>query len=946
MKQLIKKITIFLLTVTLLTSCSKVTNTNNIEKKQSYENQISDNVSYEVNKINLKNSKNISSVNDNILVVHDENESLTSCISIFNISDHTKEIIDLNTEVLSGYEEIYVSFVRKYDDFVLYSGSADLHNESGSIETDSYAGIYNLKTKENTISIVKDYVINKILLDTYNNRIVCSSWDKIYTFDMNLSLTNEINCKDYFSDYLDNDCMFQFDIVVGDKGDIFIGCGINAEKNYLLKLTSELDTEWIIDNDNLTDLPGVARAGKLSDGSIIAYSMDMDNVYINVIDESSPKTTERYEIPRSGKEFIANSSDDYDYILKSDDTMEFYLLNSDKPLISFDYSDYNDLDSQIFACDKNNIYNVHAGENRSLTYARVIDCNGKEIKSFPIEGCCCFNNYYITDNSGGVYSQSLNGDSLIYNSSDGNMVMDFPASEGFSFCGASKNLLFIRNDEYELYSMDGSPTGEFSIPNKQFLTFSDKSGNETVYTVDENRRIFAYDIKSKKNEAVKPLNEVIEKYDDAFCTYDGGVYDFYIETSSKLFAYNIGDNKTNEVSNSLQNIITDRCSEYHMINEEGVLACFGEDAVYILTPYINADNNNISVAYIGEDGSLLSEYVRNYNSMHTETNIDLIKYRKAEEFAEAVSLNKVFDIIVSDGRMYLGRYAEKGMFTDLKIFIDKDDTITNDEYMTNLLSMYSYDDKIYKIFPSFHIELPMISKNTDTEQLINDPENYYKYITENNIIIDAISKTDPLKYYIPFYIYDHTQNDKKVDFQTDEFIQLLNMIKQNSKILYSGNYESNVIEPTNYIDFTSLKKVVYYYDNKMKLEGFPGKNGPYISVVPELCYSITERCTNKEEAWEIVKTCFMDDISKKSTVINKKKYDQGLNELLKTEISEDTESFNSLIQNVRFSMDVDPNITDIITDEAKKYFNGEANIENTVDIIQNKVNIYIDESSN
>ena len=86
--------------------------------------------------------------------------------------------------------------------------------------------------------------------------------------------------------------------------------------------------------------------------------------------------------------------------------------------------------------------------------------------------------------------------------------------------------------------------------------------------------------------------------------------------------------------------------------------------------------------------------------MHTETNIDLIKYRKAEEFAEAVSLNKVFDIIVSDGRMYLGRYAEKGMFTDLKNFIDKDDTITNDEYMTNLLSMYSYDDKIYKIFPS------------------------------------------------------------------------------------------------------------------------------------------------------------------------------------------------------------------------------------------------------
>ena len=87
MKQLIKKITIFLLTVTLLTSCSKVTNTNNIEKKQSYEKQISDNVSYEVNKINLKNSKNISSVNDNILVVHDENESLTSCISIFNISE-------------------------------------------------------------------------------------------------------------------------------------------------------------------------------------------------------------------------------------------------------------------------------------------------------------------------------------------------------------------------------------------------------------------------------------------------------------------------------------------------------------------------------------------------------------------------------------------------------------------------------------------------------------------------------------------------------------------------------------------------------------------------------------------------------------------------------------------------------------------------------------------
>lgn len=950
MNSIIKNAIIFAAISVLLTSCSgdKNLNTGSVRNETAVEQLMSsnDDISYEVKIIRQDGVGQLVSYNNHLLFDYSEEMyDSSSGILVYSTSEDQTEKIPLNADILSAYEDNQVTSVSLYDNLILFSGVSSLRDEFGKISYDSFVGYYDLNTGESNIQLIKNDCIYQICLDPVRRRIICQSDNLLYSLDMSLNIIDSANISDILSELIETDCSFQVDMTVDNEGNIYL-CIFDYQKNYVFKLNDSLDVLWSMPEDELNEFSGIVRVGLRADGSVFIYSADPGLYLINVIDKNSSETISRYEIPADGKAIITDASRDSDFIMLSDGYFELYNLDDDKPISTYKFNDCDYFSWNTYAFSNNNVYSVFLAGTSTSQKVSFVDGEGIPAGEYEITGLRC-GNRYIYDSNGGLYAISENRNSIVYNSLEGVQYIDALPSGNFELCGVAENYLFRMEDSFELYSSEGMLISEFNLDVSEFLAFSDKSGSEEVYYVDSKGNLNSYNINSEKKTDIKSVNDLKNSDKQAAVYYDGGVHDFYIESDNHLYVYDIGNESLSEIACSPDIFYIRKFSGIIVINDSGVMAFKGAEGVYIITPVAEpADKEVLNIAFMAQENMLPYEYIQNYNETNNKYLVKVKKYGSNDELNKDISMGIIPDIFISDGDYSLKKYERMNMFTDLKTLLDNDPDINSDDYFENLISMYSDENKIYKIFPSFSAVSLGILGDTVSVGNISDSKDFYSKISENQgcLVNDYEDKTELLMNFLPFYINDYTDPENhSISFQTEEFKTLIDLTAKQSDI--SKPDGNGILTEAEFHSFVTISKLTDGCEKTLKIIGYPGKNGPYISVKPDVCYSISENCKNKDEAWSIVKDCFISGISGGSLSVCKKIYESDMENELKNKASkENIEELDRLIRAARIPFESDSNINSIITEEVQEYFSGDNTIDKTIDKIQKRVNIYINES--
>jgi hypothetical protein len=323
-------------------------------------------------------------------------------------------------------------------------------------------------------------------------------------------------------------------------------------------------------------------------------------------------------------------------------------------------------------------------------------------------------------------------------------------------------------------------------------------------------------------------------------------------------------------------------------------------------------------------------------------------------------------------------YADKGVFYDLYEFMDKDESLTREEFIPNILEALETDGKLLRLWNTFGIETYLGPDNA----LQPTFDNIYKLINEN-----------PDKYILPVFptsagvlsalLQKNTEyfNDTE-KLGSNEMRQLLEFCKKAGENPVSGEkFFTRFATGKGYYKQERFNTIANFIIAAEIEPAGDGKSVPVGNPIPSgkpLVYlygsdiAINSASENKAAAWEFIKFyinfndryfIYFPVLSKDfeilaeetaaETVRLKEQYGENYsnstfgNEYMTTSVRlpvrEDFDAVLSLLPGAVVPKNSDEGLLLIITEEAVPYFEGEKSIEETLNIINDRAGTYISE---
>ena len=358
----------------------------------------------------------------------------------------------------------------------------------------------------------------------------------------------------------------------------------------------------------------------------------------------------------------------------------------------------------------------------------------------------------------------------------------------------------------------------------------------------------------------------------------------------------------------------------------------------------------------------------------------------------------VHDMIFLNNSMPIDSYVKKGMFVDLYEFFDKDPDISKDNLLGILKSIYETGGKLY-ILPLSYLITTLLGKASlvgSDEKLtvdeiirINDNlPNDVSLFTFNGRI-NALY--DLLRVGASEYIDYQTA---KCNFTSDNFIKMIKFVKTLPETALTTRRYLDALEmldtirnnrsyfyELSIIEMLSFFNMEYYYgEDDYVIKGFPNQTGNG-SIVE--CYSyigISNKCQNKEGAWEFIKYWLSDKVQTSQeiyfmpvtntalkTMLDKYKndyyyyIDNNTGRIIRSNIyysesdrlrsnyeeyhftEENNEKIIRFFNNLQVTPKYDNTIINIIAEEVSAFFADNITAEQCAKYIQNRVSTYLNE---
>ena len=499
-----------------------------------------------------------------------------------------------------------------------------------------------------------------------------------------------------------------------------------------------------------------------------------------------------------------------------------------------------------------------------------------------------------------------------------------------------------------------------------------------------------------------------------FSVYPGNEnYEVFLVNSYGVYGYNIGDSDKTQLMNfvdsdldsyGLYNLITINDQEFFATydDQENYETCIGRFSK--VDPKDIKDKKVITLACADLDWDIRNSVVK-FNKSNEEYRITIQDYASlynSESDYEAgitrlntdIASGKVPDILVINDSMPVESYISKGLFEDLKPYIEKDEELDITNYMPNVLEAYSVDGKLYRLVPYYTINT-LIAKTSDVGQergwTVQDVNELMSTKPEDAMFLNYVDRRTMLLYCMSSAGNQYVDwENGTCSFDTDSFIEMLDFLKQFPETIGDDMYTDEYWE--NYDSMWREGKVVammynvsgfrdYQYVQQgtfgepVTMIGYPTGNGDGSAIMPALQMAMSAKSSCKEGAWQFLRYYLTDEYqdaipyglplsikkldSMGEEAMKKPTYtDENGNEVesedyyylggveipINPMTKEEVENFKKTLYSFNQVYNYDDNLIQIIEEEAAAFFNGQKSAKDVAAIIQSRVKIYVNEN--
>ena len=494
--------------------------------------------------------------------------------------------------------------------------------------------------------------------------------------------------------------------------------------------------------------------------------------------------------------------------------------------------------------------------------------------------------------------------------------------------------------------------------------------------------------------------------------YPGIGYDLYLANSYGVYGYNLGD----EDKTPIMSFVDSDFSYYSVyqvtgLNEREFLAITSDwDTGDTLTRFTKVDPEDvkdkkvITLAMTSTDWGIRRLAIQ-FNKSNEEYRISILDYEALygtdDDWQAGVTrLNtdivsgKVPDILLLNYSMPVDSYISKGLFADLKPFIEKDEAFAIEDFMPNVIEACSVDGKLYSLVPSYSIDT-LVAKTSDVGKergwTVQDVKDVLASKPEGTQLLMNVDRDTMLQYCFTLAGSQFIDWESgSCNFNSDGFIQMLEFIATfpeevnweampdnfwdtYDSMWREGKVIANFASIGDLRNFNSLEKGTF--GEEITMIGFPSSDGDGSAIWPNLQLALSAKSKNSEGAWEFLRTFLTDDYQKSLEYgfpLSVKHLDQKVEEAMKkpfymdennNKVEYDETSYVNGVEVVISPITkeradeiiaelysftqlyrADDTLLNIVREEAGPFFAGQKNAKEVASIIQSRVQIYVNEN--
>lgn len=344
------------------------------------------------------------------------------------------------------------------------------------------------------------------------------------------------------------------------------------------------------------------------------------------------------------------------------------------------------------------------------------------------------------------------------------------------------------------------------------------------------------------------------------------------------------------------------------------------------------------------------------------TEFDIYDKEKDEQVSTG-SEKLSMDLITGDGpdlALFMNTPLDlkgKGAFADMYQLMD--DELNSEMFLPNILEACEYDGKLYSLPTSFVVRSMMIkekfsgSKDQTFEEMLRIIENAPP---EMNIINNG-TKMEMLISLLSYSDYAVSCKDGKYSINSENMEELLEFCgrfpDQPREEWFDYSRDEVLFSEFAAAGFGEFRTYYDIFAEPVTFAGYPSENGEGNVAVMNCNIAIMEKCSNKQAAWEFVKSIY---IGENSNIANGRDAEfpilaKDIEQLAK--IAENNGNFtkdelDKAIEVVksakRASNGLPHDLFLIIAEEAQPYFAGECTAEDAASYIKNRTDIYVSEN--
>ncbi|WP_027631439.1 ABC transporter substrate-binding protein [Clostridium hydrogeniformans] len=335
------------------------------------------------------------------------------------------------------------------------------------------------------------------------------------------------------------------------------------------------------------------------------------------------------------------------------------------------------------------------------------------------------------------------------------------------------------------------------------------------------------------------------------------------------------------------------------------------------------------------------------------------------------------DILQFD-HLSVENYASKNLLANLTELMNEDKSFNKDNYHMNIINNSTLNGTLYDMPMRFSIRTLVGDEEAISETRININDknwDWSKFIENGEALLDKNVHSTVIANMEPERMFNELVKDeysklvdsinKKANFQSDTFINLLNTLKSMYEKKVATN-ETSYIGDSYFINYLAISEEdfflgpsAFYEHGKTYLKPQKSDEVGKISFATTMKLGINKKSSVKKEAWDFLRFLMSEDVQKldfdiKGFTINKNVYEEKMKKIKEAPLThpngtiinvknQDIERLNEIVNRANIHLTEDATMEKIMTEEFKAFFSGQKSAQEISRLIQNRISIYLNE---